>query len=164
MEVLLLVAERDGPEMLARIAVMKALNRHTLWDAPRLSAWKLEVGRWPTTGPGTIGVSSRAPWGLGIPAAYDPQVLALAEIHGLLSRWLAAHRQRRDARFLLRRSGRGIVKVRATDAPLRILRELVPAALRASAVLFGVVRCRHDEQADVAARLPRRGSRTGAGS
>ncbi len=27
MEVLLLVAERDGPEMLARIAVMKALNR-----------------------------------------------------------------------------------------------------------------------------------------
>ena len=28
MEVLLLVAERDGPEMLARIAVMKALNRH----------------------------------------------------------------------------------------------------------------------------------------
>jgi hypothetical protein len=26
MEVLLLVAERDGPEMLARIAVMKALN------------------------------------------------------------------------------------------------------------------------------------------
>jgi hypothetical protein len=28
MEVLLLVAERDGPEMLARIAIMKALNRH----------------------------------------------------------------------------------------------------------------------------------------
>ena len=28
METLLLVAERDGPEMLARIAVMKALNRH----------------------------------------------------------------------------------------------------------------------------------------
>jgi hypothetical protein len=27
METLLLVAERDGPEMLARIAVMKALNR-----------------------------------------------------------------------------------------------------------------------------------------
>jgi hypothetical protein len=27
MEVLLLVAERDGPEMLARIAIMKALNR-----------------------------------------------------------------------------------------------------------------------------------------
>ena len=31
METLLLVAERDGPEMLARIAVMKALNR----DGPR---------------------------------------------------------------------------------------------------------------------------------
>jgi hypothetical protein len=29
METLLLVAERDGPEMMARIAVMKALNRHT---------------------------------------------------------------------------------------------------------------------------------------
>ena len=28
METLLLVAERNGPEMLARIAVMKALNRH----------------------------------------------------------------------------------------------------------------------------------------
>jgi hypothetical protein len=28
METLLLVAERDGPEMLARIAVMKALNRN----------------------------------------------------------------------------------------------------------------------------------------
>jgi hypothetical protein len=28
METLLLVAECDGPEMLARIAVMKALNRH----------------------------------------------------------------------------------------------------------------------------------------
>jgi hypothetical protein len=28
METLLLVAERDGPEMLARIAVTKALNRH----------------------------------------------------------------------------------------------------------------------------------------
>ena len=28
MEALLLVAEPDGPEMLARIAVMKALNRH----------------------------------------------------------------------------------------------------------------------------------------
>jgi hypothetical protein len=27
-ETLLLVAEHDGPEMLARIAVMKALNRH----------------------------------------------------------------------------------------------------------------------------------------
>jgi len=33
----LLVAERDGPEMLARIAVMKALNRHqaTQTLAPR---------------------------------------------------------------------------------------------------------------------------------
>ncbi|NOJ40330.1 hypothetical protein [Bradyrhizobium australiense] len=29
METLLLVAERDGPEMLARIAVLKALNRHS---------------------------------------------------------------------------------------------------------------------------------------
>ena len=28
METLILVAQRDGPEMLARIAVMKALNRH----------------------------------------------------------------------------------------------------------------------------------------
>jgi hypothetical protein len=28
METLLLVAERDGPEMLARIAVMRALNRN----------------------------------------------------------------------------------------------------------------------------------------
>jgi hypothetical protein len=28
METLLLVAERDGPEMLARIAMMRALNRH----------------------------------------------------------------------------------------------------------------------------------------
>ena len=28
METLLLVAERSGPELLARIAVMKALNRH----------------------------------------------------------------------------------------------------------------------------------------
>ena len=37
METLLLVAERDGPEMLARIAVMKALNRHsaTATPAPR---------------------------------------------------------------------------------------------------------------------------------
>ena len=36
-EVLLLVAERDGPEMLARIAVAKALNRHqaTPMPAPR---------------------------------------------------------------------------------------------------------------------------------
>ena len=30
METLLLVAERDGPEMLARIAIMKALNRHVV--------------------------------------------------------------------------------------------------------------------------------------
>jgi three-Cys-motif partner protein len=30
METLLLVAERDGPEMLARIAVLKALNRHVV--------------------------------------------------------------------------------------------------------------------------------------
>jgi hypothetical protein len=29
METLLLVAERGGPEVLAQIAVMKALNRHT---------------------------------------------------------------------------------------------------------------------------------------
>lgn len=29
MEALMLVAERDGPEMLARIAVMKALNRQS---------------------------------------------------------------------------------------------------------------------------------------
>jgi hypothetical protein len=29
METLLLVAERNGPEMLARIAVLNALNRHT---------------------------------------------------------------------------------------------------------------------------------------
>ena len=28
METLLLVAERDGPEMMARIAVMRALNQH----------------------------------------------------------------------------------------------------------------------------------------
>jgi hypothetical protein len=37
METLLLVAERDGPEMLARIAVMRALNRHstTAKPAPR---------------------------------------------------------------------------------------------------------------------------------
>jgi hypothetical protein len=34
METLLLVAERDGPEMLARIAVMKALNRHAVTAAP----------------------------------------------------------------------------------------------------------------------------------
>jgi hypothetical protein len=37
METLILVAERDGPEMLARIAVAKALNRHqaTPMPAPR---------------------------------------------------------------------------------------------------------------------------------
>ena len=37
METLILVAERDGPEMLARIAVMKALNRDaaTATPAPR---------------------------------------------------------------------------------------------------------------------------------
>ena len=34
METLLLVAERDGPEMLARIAVMKALNRHSANETP----------------------------------------------------------------------------------------------------------------------------------
>ncbi len=34
MEVLLLVAERDGPETLARIAVMKALNRHVAKATP----------------------------------------------------------------------------------------------------------------------------------
>ena len=34
MEVLLLVAERDGPEMLARIAVMKALNRDSAKPVP----------------------------------------------------------------------------------------------------------------------------------
>ena len=43
MEVLLLVAERDGPEMLARIAVMKALNRHSVQatPAPRRKAAKI---------------------------------------------------------------------------------------------------------------------------
>jgi len=43
METLLLVAERDGPEMLARIAVMKALNRHgvTATPEPRWKAAKL---------------------------------------------------------------------------------------------------------------------------
>ncbi len=37
MEVLLLVAERDGPEMLARIGMMRALNRPaaTATPAPR---------------------------------------------------------------------------------------------------------------------------------
>ena len=34
METLLLVAERDGPEMLARIAVAKALNRHSATPTP----------------------------------------------------------------------------------------------------------------------------------
>ena len=34
METLLLVAERDGPEMLARIAVMKASNRHSAAAEP----------------------------------------------------------------------------------------------------------------------------------
>ena len=34
METLLLVAERNGPEMLTRIAVMKALNRHQPKAAP----------------------------------------------------------------------------------------------------------------------------------
>jgi hypothetical protein len=33
---LLLVAERNGPEMLARIAVMKALDRHTPEASPAL--------------------------------------------------------------------------------------------------------------------------------
>ena len=35
METLLLLAERDGPEMMARIAVMKALNRHGAKADPR---------------------------------------------------------------------------------------------------------------------------------
>jgi len=35
MEVLLLVAERDGPEMLARIGMMRALNRPAATPAPR---------------------------------------------------------------------------------------------------------------------------------
>jgi hypothetical protein len=34
METLLLVAERNGPEMLARIAVMRALNRHNTKATP----------------------------------------------------------------------------------------------------------------------------------
>jgi hypothetical protein len=34
METLLLVAEHDGPEMLARVAVMKALNRHSTKPDP----------------------------------------------------------------------------------------------------------------------------------
>ena len=43
METLILVAERDGPEMLARIAVMKALNRHcvTATPEPRRNAAKI---------------------------------------------------------------------------------------------------------------------------
>ena len=42
-ETLLLVAERDGPEMLARIAVMKALNRHgaKATPAPRRKSAKI---------------------------------------------------------------------------------------------------------------------------
>jgi len=36
METLLLVAERDGPEMLARIALMKALNRDGAPATPTL--------------------------------------------------------------------------------------------------------------------------------
>jgi hypothetical protein len=38
-ETLLLVAERNGPEMLARNAIMKALNRHTP-EAPPTPLWK----------------------------------------------------------------------------------------------------------------------------
>jgi hypothetical protein len=34
MATLLLVAERDGPEMLARIGMMRALNRHRAKSAP----------------------------------------------------------------------------------------------------------------------------------
>jgi hypothetical protein len=34
MEVLLPVAERDGPEMLARIGIMRALNRHAVTATP----------------------------------------------------------------------------------------------------------------------------------
>jgi hypothetical protein len=37
METLLLVAERDGPEMMARIGMMRALNRHGMATARRLS-------------------------------------------------------------------------------------------------------------------------------
>ena len=40
METLLLVAERNGPEMLARIAVMKALNRNSA-KAPRRKPTKV---------------------------------------------------------------------------------------------------------------------------
>ena len=35
MEVLLLVAERDGPEMLARIGMMRALNRPAATETGR---------------------------------------------------------------------------------------------------------------------------------
>jgi hypothetical protein len=47
METLLLVAERDGPEMLARIAVMKALNRHgaKVTPAPRKPAKVFRIVR-----------------------------------------------------------------------------------------------------------------------
>ena len=34
METLLLVAERDGPEMMARIGMMRALNRHSAKATP----------------------------------------------------------------------------------------------------------------------------------
>ena len=33
-ETLLLVAERDGPEMMARIGMMQALNRHSAKTTP----------------------------------------------------------------------------------------------------------------------------------
>ena len=137
MEVLLLVAERDGRGNAGADCGHESVVPAHLVGCAALIGVEVEVGRWPTTGPTTIGVS--VPSALGPPESLRRmirQVLDSPEIYGLLSRWLAAHRQRRDARFLLRRSGRGVVKVRATDAPLRILRELVPAALRASAVLF----------------------------
>jgi hypothetical protein len=38
MEVLLLVAERAGPEMMARIGMMRALNRHQATQTPNPSA------------------------------------------------------------------------------------------------------------------------------
>ncbi|BAR61246.1 hypothetical protein ACVIWV_006034 [Bradyrhizobium diazoefficiens] len=34
METLLLVAERDGPEMMARIGMMRAINRHGAKTTP----------------------------------------------------------------------------------------------------------------------------------
>jgi len=41
METLLLAAERDGPEMMARIAVMRALNQHVKATlAPRMQPTK----------------------------------------------------------------------------------------------------------------------------